>query len=435
MSRRPALWTFLAVIPIAVAVISCGGDGEGRDRAAAPATDIRSVFEEDRRLPSLEDYRASLVVDQDIAAGRCPHRLIVSMGNLAYSCRVGNADFEPDREVAVAVFGWSPGSGLAHLILVLKPGPGAADVVFEQLIPRGWPLDSVYRGFIKSSYQPVIAVGDLNSNGIGELVYAIGACGMNTCYHDVRIVEGRPEGYVVTHPDALPSSDEERHRGIFMSNSRIEVEDVDGDGLSEVVVTGGTVGSAGAGPRRERTESWGWDGSRYVLESITRETTDLLYHHIVDAEQYIYEEDYFGALAKYLAIRVTSGLVAAGKDNEEPELRAWVDYRIALLMLRADITYEEARPYLDSAISSHEEGLLHSDLAEAFRQALDSGSGLREACEAADNYVSDHLGELASFWDYGWLNGWFSPVSVCPSWVWQDSQTSDAAQSVGLERS
>jgi hypothetical protein len=419
----PAI-VFAAILAI-VTVAGCGGCGEGGDEAAAPVNHIRSQYEEYRKLPPLEDYKASLRVHQDIAAGRCPDGLVESMGDLGYSCLVGNADFEPDPEVAIAVFGGSP-EGLAHLILVLKPAPDAAEVVFEKLVPRGWPLDAITSGFIKSFYQPVIAVGDLNANGFGEFVYATGSCGMNTCYHFVHVVEGWPEGYVDLSPGALPSSGENGHRGISMSNSRPTVEDVDGDGLSEIAVTGGTIGSAGGGPRRERTETYGWDGSKYVLESLIWETTDLLYHHIVDAERLIYDEDYYGALAKYLAIRANSDLVAAGRENEEQELRAWVDYRIALLMLRADVAYEEVRSYLDSAVSAHGRGL-HSSLAHAFREVLDDGASVQEACRAVDDYVDAHHQELLRLWSYGWLNPSFAPRRVCPSWVWQDRETPNSA--------
>ena len=81
----------------------------------------------------------------------------------------------------------------------------------------------------------------------------------------------------------------------------IQVVDRDDDGVAEIVVRGGTIGSAGAGVVRSRTEVWRWDGAAVTLAGTTLDPTQYRHHILYEANDLMAAGDLDGALALYEA--------------------------------------------------------------------------------------------------------------------------------------
>jgi hypothetical protein len=195
------------------------------------------------------------------------------------SCRAGNVDEDPPREVAVV---------LAVKVSRLEPTPTASSgnpsptphqpecgVIWYRIAV----LDQSDTGFDVAYTSPhfglscqaanllgnvILEMRDVNGNGGGELAYATQWCGAHTCGVNVNIVSGSDNAYAPLTPTSTdPSSSGYR----MESPTRIEFTDDDGDGAHELVLAGGAINSAASGPGRLRTETYAWDGSQYALRS------------------------------------------------------------------------------------------------------------------------------------------------------------------------
>jgi hypothetical protein len=93
---------------------------------------------------------------------------------------------------------------------------------------------------------------DVTQDGHVEILLQANDCGAHTCFMTLQVLQ-----WAHTH-----------YRQIFttrMSYAEPRVQDIDGDGVQELLVTGGTVGSTGAGVQRAITEIYAWNGTTFAL--------------------------------------------------------------------------------------------------------------------------------------------------------------------------
>lgn len=137
-----------------------------------------------------------------------------------------------------------------------------------QLLVFGCQTDSLgnpgYRLLYESPFETYIAlpwllrVGDMNGDARAELVYGYEMCDGFRCYQTVEIRSWNAvRGQFVRLHDA----------DIIAVNGRTGIEDVDFDGVLELIVTNNA-----AGPTVGPIETWDWTGSLYRLA--TSETPD-----------------------------------------------------------------------------------------------------------------------------------------------------------------
>jgi hypothetical protein len=105
------------------------------------------------------------------------------------------------------------------------------------------------------SLSGIYAIRDINANGIPDIVFVWGFCGVSICTHHVQVIEWADGVYV-----------ERITEDISMSQVGISLIDPDGDGIWDIVLeTPGTVSSLSIGPRFEERIQLAWDGSAYVV--------------------------------------------------------------------------------------------------------------------------------------------------------------------------
>lgn len=100
----------------------------------------------------------------------------------------------------------------------------------------------------------VIAQADFTGDKIPDLVIATESCGAHTCSNSYRIISGHT-GKI---KDAIRSYSTTR-TAIRTTNSVAYIVDR-GDGINDFVISGGRIGSVGAGPQRTSTDTWSWNG-------------------------------------------------------------------------------------------------------------------------------------------------------------------------------
>lgn len=138
----------------------------------------------------------------------------------------------------------------------------------------------------------VYHVGDLTSDGLSELILQQEMCGAHTCYQ--TLVVGRWDGQ--TWHNMAGSTP------IGQSYSTIVLEDRDGDGLTDILMTGGMVGSVGGGLQRTHTLVFSIQNGLYELAQDIPTPDPHPYYLMMDAYYALQAND--PATAELLANQV-----------------------------------------------------------------------------------------------------------------------------------
>jgi hypothetical protein len=170
------------------------------------------------------------------------------------SCRAGNTDDDPENEVAaVLVDREVDGCGLVtYRVIVLDRGDAEFSVAWASA-PAVMNCDAV-----NEIGNVILATEDINGDGQGDISYGERWCGAHTCGVTVYILTGTRSGY-----RSLTSEDGYR----IETPRRVELVDTDEDGTKELILSGGAIQSVASGPGVLRVDTYGWNGSQYVLRS------------------------------------------------------------------------------------------------------------------------------------------------------------------------
>jgi hypothetical protein len=358
--------------------------------------------------PVIADYLSTVAAD----AGPCALAALYEAWRMPQvtaetACRSANTDDDPEDEVILVLTeeAAEPSGALVtrFTIAVFDSVDGAYSVAFVLDPPRDTaPVEA------GTPLSPLVDAGDLNNDGGGEFAFRTTACGANTCTDTVFIKKGGASGYA----DIAPAE------GISLSTAEIRFEDTDSDGSRELVMKGGTAGSAGAGPQRPVTQVWAWDGFAYVMRSSTPEPPEFLYHAVKDADALFDAGQYAPAEAAYLAAIGNPDLQIWMPDTaERAELEAYSLLRAAIATIAEGSTEAEraaarATGYLDRAATNQD--LLHGSLAATFRAGYQAKLEINVGCAAVRDQLNARAAEYAFFWDFGFANPPFTPASVCP---------------------
>ncbi|MBI5283790.1 MAG: hypothetical protein HY874_01735 [Chloroflexi bacterium] len=409
----------LIILPLlTIATAACTGGG-GKATPTAPATTPASTTAArptaaptrapvPERPAVLKDYAlvvAAYLSDDAAAASSSPCLAELyaawKMPGLtaADSCLSGNTDGDPADEVA-AVFAQSgddSSAGISFGVTVFDRTPSGFRVAYESAI------QPITTGAANTLDEILIAVGDVNADGIGELVYELPNCGAHTCFKNVYAVRGTAAGYV----DLTPPS------GISMEYPDLKFEDVDSDGKKEIVLYGGEIGSVGAGPQRKHTEVWAWDGAAYALRSKTFDSPTFLYHAVKDADALFAAANYAEAAEAYLAAVDDKALTSwKSAPDERSELESYALFRAGLAAIAGGGDRENAIAFF--ARANAYAGTLHHQLAGSFAAAYGAKSNISGACAEVRDDIRANLDEYNAFWDFGYGNPTFDADAVCP---------------------
>jgi hypothetical protein len=165
-------------------------------------------------------------------------------------------------------------------------------------------------------------VADVNADRAAELLTLSKVCGASTCTIYPAVATWAGSSYRL-----LTAAD------LNMSSAEAKLEDRDNDGRLELVLTGGLIGSAGAGVQRGRTEIYRYVGGRYERSETLTEPTTSRYLIIQDANAAFASKDFRTAEPLYQRAATDAALSdeRPSGGNPGPGLRAFARFRLLLL--------------------------------------------------------------------------------------------------------
>ncbi len=397
---------------LAAGALACSGGGGSTTATPTPAavvtvapTAAATRAPVPDRPASLKDYAltAAQYLSSDAGAARdCLAQLYsawsMPLVTAADGCRAANTDAEPGSEIVTVFSAEDPSHIVQYEIAILKGTASGYRVAYETPVmnvppPAGTP----------GPLKPVVFAGDLLGDGGGALAWTSSECGASTCTTTVHVVRGTASTYETVAPTDGISIE---------SATSISVQDAQGGRGKQIVLTGGSVQSAGAGPPRDRTDTWAWDGSAFKLVSSAPARAVYLYHAITDADALFDAGKFTDAETAYLAAVGDASLLVWTKNNERDELTAWALFRSGVAELLAGGDHAKAQGYLDQGSALN--GTLNHQLAGSFSAAYAAKGSVSIGCSAARDDVHANLDEYAKFWDFGYGNPKFDPDKVCP---------------------
>lgn len=209
-----------------------------------------------------------------------PH-LLAAWGIPPEGRTIAEADTDDDGEPEILIATVIP----RHICA--GPSPGMVVIIDEK---EGVNYTALFDlgGTFPDLPPQILGVADMNRDGKTEVAFINHQCGAHTCYGHAYIFQCTGAGCRAITEGS-----------IRMAYPTATIEDRDGDGVQELVMYGGTIGSVGAGPQRPRTEIYGWDGTAYRLSETIYDPSPYLYFKIRDANDALQRKEYAQALKLY----------------------------------------------------------------------------------------------------------------------------------------
>lgn len=252
----------------------------------------------------------------------------------------------------------------------------------------------------------LVLAEDINRDGRTEIVLRSDYCGAHTCFTELEIGQWDGRRWL-------------RVGKMSQSYTQFRVEDRDGDGIKEIIMHGGTIGSAGAGMQRRRTEVYAWkDGYYRKIEDIPDYEPENIYYLMLDANWALARKDLEKALQ--LAMQVLSRPEARpgnGWGFDEWERVRIVSYAAieAMLVHAMRGEAEAIEPLLRHVEENYDR--LNNPYVEAARRLWEVYMNTRDpilACEEVERVVRENQSE-ASFLKWpGYATEILSVQNICP---------------------
>ncbi len=286
----------------------------------------------------------------------------------------------------------------------------------------------------------IVAVKDLDSDGIPEIILKHRGCSGNGCY-SINILEWNGNDFQVMNTSP--------QYGVGMDGLvKVEIKDLNKDGIFEILMTGG-IPALGAyiinPPWRLETEILAWNGKVFSLKTVKYETPQFRFQGIQDGDRETLSGNFVDATKSYQEVifnenlewwssqRQIDTIIKLGNEGysalgipapgtpdlaEYPRLAAYAYYRIMLLHLVQGNESDAGTIYntLQQKFGSDSYGRPYVEIATAFWEAYQSTHKMYDGCAAAIQYAAEHpdiLIPLGS--DYhGWQSHTYVPADVCP---------------------
>jgi hypothetical protein len=292
-------------------------------------------------------------------------------------------------------------------VLIFDRGAAGYEVVFQSSTMLG----------PSPPWQPVIlGIGDFNGDGKLEASFTADSCGAHTCWTSVYILAWDGQQYVDLTGDQISVP--------FPRDIRFV--DTNSDGIQELYVAAGQIGSIGAGPQRDSNLTYAWDGTNYVLADTEIEPSEFLYFAVVDGDEAYAAGDLETAMQLYNKAIDDGDLWDWKEDfsgvSGRDELVPYAQFRLYLTQLVSLPPGDEAavQDLIDSiaALAGQFPDSLNAQAAAQFAAAYPDGQvspqALAAGCAAFLTYVENNRPEFDDIWYYGYANPDLIPERLCP---------------------
>ncbi len=254
-----------------------------------------------------------------------------------------------------------------------------------------------------------IGLGDMNRDLRSDVLFASRVCPQNTdskkedCELRTRLIAWQANEYRFT--DILDAE--------VLSVNPPQINDIDADQVSELVVRLESRGNNSTGPLRTGIHIYDWNGEAYVLSVVQLDPPRYRIQVLFEADRAVRERNLRDALLLYeQALSPESGLRAWFNDEAAP-LRAYALYRLMIAQVAAQ-SAQQTQTYqtMLTEYPDPESAPIYVGMARAFLEAYQTSGDPSTACDAALAQADDSA--LALLNRYGTRNPTYALPDLCP---------------------
>lgn len=273
------------------------------------------------------------------------------------------------------------------------------------------PSDDIFE-FIAPT---ITAAGDLTGDDLPELITNATVCGAHTCYDNYRIIGFNGDGYV-DRVERPPVGDGDAGNTIGLSYSELFLDDVDQDGLQELLVHGGAIGSAGAGVVREQTEIWGWNGAAVTLAGTQLDPTEYRHHVLYEANELLATGNLDQALMLYESAINNAGLRNDGFSHAPADVQSAISQFAAFRLVLIDLLQGQTaradgrRQWLEQNFP----GTAAAQAAATLIAGWTGAAGVEALCAQIDAALVAFENPTGALVDMGYGNPSLTGADLCP---------------------
>lgn len=306
------------------------------------------------------------------------------------------------------------GDGINEVIITLydpasyKPGVASPG----QLLVYGCSQKG-YRLLYSTPYGPstlipeLRRVGDMNNDARAELAYTQTTCNVGRCTTAMQILSWNATLGAFKPLNDVPMN---------ATGGKIEIADLDKDGVLEVAISFNPTPDAAAGPPRRSRDVWDWDGIAYRLAFTQVEAPVYRIHALYDADDQFAQTHWKDAIKLYDRVRDDATLQPWTLPDEAVVLRAYATYKKMLAL----IANKQPRPADDALASLQAEnpagtpGEGYAVVGQAFMDNYKKTRDRKKACAEALNVAATRKETLGVLNSYGFNNRTYSMPDLCP---------------------
>lgn len=268
----------------------------------------------------------------------------------------------------------------------------------------------------------LVEQADMTGDDLPEAITVFSTCGAHTCFNHYQVIsanDGEIRNIVQPGEEEVVVSEDMPETISLSYVDEERVEDVTGDDLPDLVISGGQVGSAGAGIQRARTEVWAWDGDAVSLYEQIWEDTGYRFHRLYNAN-YAFEQESYGVARELYESVITDPALedVEWASGSVEEIRAYVQqfagFRLAMLpLLRGDIT--EATRWRNWLQESHPDTPITRGATLLISEWEANGNDLPAACRVVTDFLEGQTNPTGPLTDMGYNNPSLEAGDVCPA--------------------
>lgn len=255
-------------------------------------------------------------------------------------------------------------------------------------------------------------LGDINRNGINDLVYSALACDEDdTCEYTTQVVTW------------------ERDRGRFVNlvDGRItsfgipNLNDIDNDDVAEIVVSLDSRGTSATGPLRTGINIYDWNGSVYTLSIIQLDPPRYRIQYIHQADRLFGRLQPEQAADLYLQAIDDEEELGYWFNNGETVLNAYVLYRLIMTYTfsgdfeaRENVVTALEEAYPIEANTDPASLPVYIEMAYAFLTGWETTNNLSNACQLVQGVIEDRPEATELLNRYGSRSPQYTESDLCP---------------------
>lgn len=304
-------------------------------------------------------------------------------------------------------------------------GEGTADVLLTYLNPDGLTTLLVF-GCFEGEYRllyefeaedstplTVIGLGDMNRDFRNDLLFAARVCPLDAdgqrvadadaCELQTRLIAWQGREY--RFADLLDAE--------VISTNPPQINDIDSDEVSELVVRLENRGTSATGPLRTGTQIYDWNGEAYVLSIVQLDAPRYRIQVVQEADRLVTNRELAAALPLYEQALASGGDLRAWFNDESVSLRAYTLYRLLIAQVAAQ-SAQQTQTYqtIITEYADLETAPVYIGMARAFLETYQASGNPATACDAALALADESA--ITQLNRYGERNPQYTINDLCP---------------------